>query len=306
MESWLQYVILLLTGAVAGTLNVIAGGGSFLTLAVLIFLGLPATLANGTNRVGILVESAAAVHSFAGKGVLDWRSFRWAALPATGGALVGSLVAVRLEDEAFQKILAVLMVAVTLWALWDPFKLQDSARGVQRSTLFLSLGFFAVGIYGGFVQAGVGFFLLAATTWAGLDLVRGNAVKVLTVLVFTLMSLAVFAWQNKVVWVTGMVLAAGFAVGGRLGSPADSDSRTRLGAPSGDDDHRRFRHQAVAGVMNFKFLIRDRAGRSDWLPESPVPLAGLLLLSGEDRQSVSRRGGRASLSHREPKRPADH
>ena len=69
-----------------------------------------------------------------------------------------------------------------------------------------------------FVQAGVGFFLLAATTWAGLDLVRGNAVKVLTVLVFTLMALAVFAWQGKVVWVTGMVLAAGFAVGGRLGA----------------------------------------------------------------------------------------
>ena len=218
MESWLEYLILLLAGAVAGTLNVIAGGGSFLTLPVLIFLGLPATVANGTNRVGILIQNVAAVHSFSRRGVLDWGSLRWAALPAAGGALVGSLVAVRLDDQAFQKILAILMVAVTLWTLWNPFKLEDSDHGGQRSTRFLGLAFFAVGIYGGFVQAGVGFFLLAATTWAGLDLVRGNAVKVLTVLVFTLMALGVFAWQGKVVWVTGMVLAAGFAVGGKLGA----------------------------------------------------------------------------------------
>ncbi len=218
MESWLEHLILLLAGAVAGTLNVIAGGGSFLTLPVLIFLGLPATVANGTNRVGILVESVAAVHSFSGKGVLDWRSFRWAALPAAGGALAGALIAVWIDDHSFQRILAILMVAVTLWTLWNPFKPQDVAHVVQRSTLSLSLAFFVVGIYGGFVQAGVGFLLLAATTWAGLDLVRGNAVKVLTVLVFTIMALGVFAWQGKVVWLTGIVLAVGFAVGGRLGA----------------------------------------------------------------------------------------
>ena len=213
MENWLQHLILLLAGAVAGTLNVIAGGGSFLTLPVLIFLGLPPTVANGTNRVGILVESAAAVHSFSGKGVLDWGSVRWAALPAAGGALLGSLIAVWIDDESFQRVLAILMVAVTLWTLWNPFKPQDLAQRGRRSALFLSLVFFLVGIYGGFVQAGVGFFLLAATTWAGLDLVRGNAVKVLTVLVFTIMALGVFAYQGKIAWVTGIVLAVGFAIG---------------------------------------------------------------------------------------------
>ncbi len=218
MESWLQHLILLLAGAVAGTLNVIAGGGSFLTLPVLIFLGLPPTVANGTNRVGILVESVAAVHSFSGKGVLDWGSVRWAALPAAGGALLGSLIAVWIDDESFQRVLAILMVAVTLWTLWNPFKPQDLAQRGRRSALLLSLVFFLVGIYGGFVQAGVGFFLLAATTWAGLDLVRGNAVKVLTVLVFTIMALGVFAYQAKIAWVTGIVLAAGFAIGGKLGA----------------------------------------------------------------------------------------
>ncbi len=218
MEGWPEHLILFLAGAVAGTLNVIAGGGSFLTLPVLIFLRLPAMVANGTNRVGILVESVAAVHSFSSQGVLDWGSLRWAALPAAGGALVGSLIAVRLDDQAFQKILAILMVVVTLWTLWNPFKPKDSAHGGQRSTRFLGAAFFAVGIYGGFVQAGVGFLLLAATTWAGLDLVRGNAVKAVTLRGFTVMALGVYAWQDKVVWTTGVVLAAGFAVGGRLGA----------------------------------------------------------------------------------------
>ncbi len=218
MEVWLQHLILLLAGAVAGTLNVIAGGGSFLTLPVLIFLGLPATVANGTNRVGILVESIVATRSFADKRVLDWGSFRWAALPAAGGAVAGSLIAVRIDDQSFQRILAVLMVAVTLWTLWNPLSGRNSTRKQPPRVLFLSLAFFAVGVYGGFVQAGVGFFLLAATTWAGMDLVRGNAVKVLTVLVFTVMALAVFAGQGKVVWSTGLVLAAGFAAGGWMGA----------------------------------------------------------------------------------------
>ena len=218
MEGWLQHLLLLVVGFVAGTLNVIAGGGSFLTLPVLIFLGLPPSVANGTNRVGIMVESIVATHGFSEKRVLDWGSFRWAALPAGCGAVIGSLLAVRIDDQAFQKILAILMVVVTLWTLWNPLKKLDSTEGRTPGIPLLTMAFFAVGIYGGFVQAGVGFFLLAATTWAGLDLVRGNAVKVLTVMVFTLMALGVFAWQGKVLWSIGLVLAGGFALGGWAGA----------------------------------------------------------------------------------------
>lgn len=217
--EWTNYLILFAVGSIAGTLNVIAGGGSFLTLPVLIFLGLPATIANGTNRVGILMQSVGAVWGFHRYRVLDWHSMLWAALPATLGAVLGTWVALVVEEEAFQKILAFLMIAVTLWTLWDPLKRRSAGQEeLRKAPLYaLAFAFFGVGIYGGFVQAGVGFLILGATTLGNLDLVKGNAVKVLTVLALTVVSLSIFVSQGKVHWPIGFTLAAGTMLGGLLG-----------------------------------------------------------------------------------------
>lgn len=219
MPEWSAYPLLFGVGALAGTLNVLAGGGSFLTLPVLIFLGLPAaTMANGTNRIGILLQNVGAVWSFRRHGVTEPGSLLWAALPATIGALGGTWLALRIGDQDFRRVLALLMVGITLLTLWDPLR----ARGRRRLPLrtghpALALGFLAAGVYGGFVQAGVGFLILAVTTLAGLDLVRGNAVKVLCILVFTVVSLTIFAWKGMVHWPMGLSLAAGNVAGGLLG-----------------------------------------------------------------------------------------
>ncbi len=232
MESlapWLGYGLLFVAGVVAGTLNVIAGGGSFLTLPVLIFLGLPPGIANGTNRVAILLQNVGAVWSFKRFGVLDTRALLWAAVPATLGAVPGTWLALTISDRAFQKTLAFLMVAVTIWTLWSAGGKPDSSdadsgatsrRGRADGTRYLALGagFFIAGLYGGFVQAGVGFLLLAGTSLAGLDLVRGNAVKVLSVLCFTSVSLGIFVWQGRVDWPLGLCLAVGNVLGGLLGA----------------------------------------------------------------------------------------
>ena len=134
--------------------------------------------------------------------MIDWGSLLWAALPATFGAILGTWVALWVGDELFQKILAFLMIAVTLWTLWDPLrKAHPRAADSSKTPLVaaLAVGFFLLGVYGGFVQAGVGFLILAATSLAGLDLVRGNAVKVLSVLcfTFTLMSLGILPGKTK-------------------------------------------------------------------------------------------------------------
>jgi uncharacterized membrane protein YfcA len=123
-----------------------------------------------------------------------------------------------ISDAAFQRLLAFLMVAVTLWTLWDPLRARRQRGAVDHlPPALLPAVFFLVGIYGGFIQAGVGFLLLAATTLAGLDLVRGNAVKVLCALAFTSVSLGLFAWKGTIYWAEGLSLAAGNLVGGQLG-----------------------------------------------------------------------------------------
>lgn len=214
-----SYAVLFGAGLVAGTLNVIAGGGSFLTLPILIFLGLPPTVANGTNRVAIFVQNVGAVWGFHRHRVLDWRYVLWAAVPATFGAGLGAWAAVSIGEQTFKNVLAFLMIGVTLWTLWDPLRKHRPTlpAGAAPRVGPLAGGFFLVGIYGGFVQAGVGFLILAATSLAGLDLVRGNAVKVLSVLVYTGLALAVFAWEGKVDWSLGAVLAAGNLTGSFVG-----------------------------------------------------------------------------------------
>ncbi len=222
MDHWVIAPLLFVAGLVAGTLNVIAGGGSLLTLPLMIFLGLPATVANGTNRVALLAQNVGAVWSFHRHGIIDWGWIRLAAIPGLLGAGLGTWLALIVDDAAFQRLLAVLLVAVALWTMWNPLsdrKVGETIEGADRPgrRVLLGLVFFGIGIYGGFIQAGIGFIILAVTTLAELDLVRGNALKVLFVLFFTPVSLALFAAGGKVDWAYGFALAAGNLAGAFIG-----------------------------------------------------------------------------------------
>lgn len=220
-EPWPSLLALFGVGCVAGTVNVVAGGGSFLTLPVMIFLGLPPTVANGTNRVGILAESAGAVWGFNRHRLVERRWLRVAAVPALLGASAGTWAAVEIGEVAFERVLALLMVAVSLWILWDPLGGENGDGPEPGDAAFTHAGylvaFFGVGFYGGFVHAGVGYFVLAVATAGGLDLVRGNALKVLLILVWTPVALAIFAASGKVAWGMGAALAAGNLIGALLG-----------------------------------------------------------------------------------------
>lgn len=214
-------LLLFAAGCVAGTLNVLAGGGSLLTVPILIFLGLPATVANGTNRVAILAQNLGASWSFHRRGKLDPRWLRVALLPTIVGAIAGAWAATRVSDDQFQRLLALTMFAVAVWMV-----VQRPARGGDSSApaphppvdrWLFHLAWLGVGFYGGFIQAGLGFVILAVVSGAGLDLVRGNALKVTLVLAFTPFALVLFALDGLVDWRLGAALAAGTLAGGQVG-----------------------------------------------------------------------------------------
>jgi len=213
--SW-QYPALVLIGIVAGFLNVMAGGGSLLTLPVLLFFGLPAPVANGTNRVAIFCQNIFAMAGFRRKGVFPLRLALLCTAPALVGSYIGARLAVDIDDQLFRRLLAGIMIGVLVLTIVDPvrrWKLgADHLTRLRRVVLIIS--FFAIGVYGGFVQAGVGFLIISGLLLHGLDLVRINAVKVIVIFAFTIVALGVFIAHGQVDYGLGTALAVGNSLGG--------------------------------------------------------------------------------------------
>ncbi len=216
----LQAFALFVVGALTGAINVLAGGGSLLTLPLLIFFGLPATVANGTNRVGILFQSITAIGGFRRQKLLPGGLALLCTVPAVIGSYFGARLAVDIDDALFQRLLAFIMLGVLVFMLLDPMKKHriEQVHFTPLRTAVLLVSFFAIGVYGGFVQAGVGFLIISGLLAHGLDLVRINAVKVFVTLIFTVVALAVFVGHGQVNWPLGLALAVGNAAGGWLGT----------------------------------------------------------------------------------------
>lgn len=207
------------SGLVAGFVNVLAGGGSLLTLPILIFLGLPPALANGTNRVGVLAQNIAAVWDFRRQGVSDLRTGLRLSLATLPGAVLGAFVSIRVPDAWFKAILAAVLVLSVVAILIPPKRRTDGPSELGRVSWVTYAAFFGIGWYGGFLQAGVGFLLMAILyQLMHIDLVRVNMYKVLVVAIFTVPALLVFVWTRNVDWTAGLILGAGNATGALVGT----------------------------------------------------------------------------------------
>lgn len=219
MEIW-HIPVVFIVGIIAGFINTLAGGGSLLTLPILIFLGLPTAVANGTNRLAIMTQCLFAVAGFKRKGVSNFKLSLLLSVPALLGAIIGAQIAVDMSDILFKRVLAIIMLLVLGLILWNPRRDVGSLMSSGRNHLIITMiVFFFIGFYGGFIQVGVGFIIIAAlTTITGLGLVETNSHKVFIVGIYTIFALIVFAFNGKVCWEIGLCLAAGMGIGGWIGS----------------------------------------------------------------------------------------
>lgn len=220
MLEWYWYMLLILAGFLAGIVNTIAGGGSFLTLPALMFIcGLDPRLANGTNRVAILFSSLAATITFRKHDKLDSKLAAKLIAPTLIGVLAGAMLAVKLPPETFEPVFGGIFLLMSVFLLLNPKRLIERQKPEQEKIWLAAIAFFGIGVYVGFIQAGMGILLLLGMSLLDTgDLVASNAIKNLIGFVVTLAATLVFIYNGLVDWIPGLVIASGNIVGGIVGA----------------------------------------------------------------------------------------
>jgi uncharacterized protein len=219
--EWYKYILIIGAGLVAGFINTLAGSGSLLTLPLLMFIGLPPHVANGTNRIAILLQSLVGTLGLRKEAALDRKTGFALGVPSVIGSVAGALLALALNAKAMERVVGILLMIMFFVVLFRPeIGLKDrKEHTVQVSSVFNFVVFFFIGVYGGFVQAGVGFFLLGGLVLgAGMNLVKANAIKNFLVFLYTPFALAVYIIGNQVDYKAGLILSLGSVTGAWLGT----------------------------------------------------------------------------------------
>jgi len=216
-----EIIVLIVAGIFVGFINTLAGGGSVITLSLLIILGLPANVANGTNRISIFFQTLSSVGSFSRRKMFSTKKIYWLAIPATLGSILGAFVAIDVDVKTIEKAIAAAMVVMVFFLFYKPQKWLKENPLLLLDPLkwWHFLIFFVVGFYGGFIQVGVGYLLLISLVLGvGLDLVKANAAKNLIVFLYAIFALAVFLIDGQVNYLYGLILSVGSVTGALLAS----------------------------------------------------------------------------------------
>ena len=219
--TWSDITALIVSGVFVGFINTLAGGGTIISLTVFLILGLPIDVANGTNRIAVILQNMTSTQAFHQKKVMSWRKGLILAIPAVFGSVIGAQLAVDIDRETFEKAIAIVMLLMIFFMFYKPSQLVYGRADLlnRKINWKILLVFFLIGIYGGMFQVGVGYFLLGALVFGvGFDLVKANAVKVLIVLVYTIFALAVFVFNDAVNWKFGLIHAIGNVIGAYVAS----------------------------------------------------------------------------------------
>lgn len=217
MSEEVQWILITVVGFIAGFVNTLAGGGSIITLPAMILVGLDPTVANATNRLGIVLSAVSAAAGFKSKKVSVLPFSLYVGIAATIGAVFGAMIAVEFDKKLFNRVLALLMIVIVVLMVLQPrMKRVIDQEFLTGKPLWITLIVFLIlGVYGGFINAGMGLLMILwLNIFNGMNLIRTNATKVLVTAIYTSAALVVFIWNDLIDWFIGLLLAFGNMVGG--------------------------------------------------------------------------------------------
>lgn len=217
--NWNEIILLLASGVLVGIINTLGGGGSVITMSLFMAMGMPIGLANGTNRIAVLLQNFSATVAFLRKGMLHIRSGVLLSLPAILGNIFGAMVATKVDESVFKICLSVVLAIILIYLLLGKDNEQVTGGHGLKIRWWHYIVFFIVGFYGGYIYIGLGFLILAVAIWTmKLDIITANVIKGFVIFLSTPFALAVFIYNGQVEWMAGLLHGVGNIVGALLAS----------------------------------------------------------------------------------------
>jgi uncharacterized membrane protein YfcA len=215
------FIVLVISGIVVGFINTLAGGGTIISMSLFMMLGLPPAVANGTNRIPVILQNLVSVINFYRDKKLDVKKAIHSTIPVAAGSLLGSNLSIVIHDSIFMIFFVIIMAAMLLLMFLKPNKWLkgDIEKRNMPVSMLQAVFYFLIGIYAGFIHIGMGYFLLAVLVlMGGFDLLRANAVKSFIVLFYAPFSLIVFIYYGKINYEYGFIHAIGNMIGAYIAS----------------------------------------------------------------------------------------
>ena len=199
MHEAVRLGIYVTAGFCSGFLNTIASAGSALILPLLVFLGVPANIANGTNRVQIAIGRISSIVAFQRAQAIDWRNALVLAIPCLLGGCLGASVAAVLQSKYIGWAITFAVIAAFVVLLTNPKRLLQDQKVAKPVIKWWQLGlFFLVGVWGGFIVLDASTYALMVLVLAiGYDLRKANAVKAVAIFPMSVASLVIFAGARR-------------------------------------------------------------------------------------------------------------
>ena len=214
-----EIVLLLLSGVLVGIINTLGGGGSVITMSLFMAMGMPIGVANGTNRIAVLLQNLSATIAFLRKGMLHIKSGLLLSIPAILGNIMGAMVATEVSEAVFKVCLSVVLVVILIYLVLGKDNQQVTGGHGLKIKWWHYIWFFIIGFYGGYIYIGLGFLILAITIWTmNLDIVTANVIKGFVIFLSTTFALAVFIYNDQVEWVAGLLHGVGNILGAVMAS----------------------------------------------------------------------------------------